>query len=32
MLQFVVLQAIVVAILIEFPFLVTWLPSVTGLQ
>ena len=32
MLQFVVLQVIVVAILIKFPFLVTWLPSVTGLQ
>jgi tripartite ATP-independent transporter DctM subunit len=32
MLQFVVLQALVVAILIEFPVLVTWLPSVTGLQ
>jgi tripartite ATP-independent transporter DctM subunit len=32
MLQFVFLQAIVVAILIKFPILVTWLPSATGLQ
>jgi tripartite ATP-independent transporter DctM subunit len=32
MLQFVFLQAIVVAILIKFPFFVTWLPRVTGLQ
>jgi tripartite ATP-independent transporter DctM subunit len=32
MVQFVFLQAIVVALLIKFPALVTWLPSVTGLQ
>jgi TRAP-type mannitol/chloroaromatic compound transport system permease large subunit len=32
MLQFVVLQGLVVAILIKFPNLVTWLPRVTGLQ
>ncbi len=32
MLQFVFLQALVVAILIKFPFFITWLPSVSGLQ
>jgi tripartite ATP-independent transporter DctM subunit len=32
MLQFVVLQAVVVGILLKFPNLVTWLPRVTGLQ
>jgi tripartite ATP-independent transporter DctM subunit len=32
MLQFVFLQALVVAILIKFPFFITWLPSISGLQ
>jgi tripartite ATP-independent transporter DctM subunit len=32
MVQFVVLQAIVVGLLIKFPALVTWLPGATGLQ
>ncbi len=32
MLPFVFIQAIIVALLINFPALVTWLPSVTGLQ
>ena len=32
MVQFVVLQAIVIALLIEFPALVTWLPNVAGLN
>jgi tripartite ATP-independent transporter DctM subunit len=32
MLQFVFLQALVVALLIKFPIFVTWLPRVTGLQ
>jgi len=32
MVQFVVLQLIVVVVLVKFPILVTWLPSVTGLQ
>lgn len=32
MVQFVVLQLIVVLVLVKFPILVTWLPSVTGLQ
>lgn len=32
MLQFVFLQALVVAILIKFPFLVTWLPSIADLR
>lgn len=31
MVQFVVLQAIVIAILVEFPVLVTWLPHAAGL-
>jgi tripartite ATP-independent transporter DctM subunit len=32
MLQFVFLQALVVALLIKFPIFVTWLPRMTGLQ
>ena len=32
MLPFVFIQAIIVALLINFPALVTWLPSMTGLQ
>jgi tripartite ATP-independent transporter DctM subunit len=32
MVQFVVLQVLAVLLLIEFPVLVTWLPSVTGLE
>jgi tripartite ATP-independent transporter DctM subunit len=32
MVPFVFIQAIIVALLINFPALVTWLPSVTGLQ
>ncbi len=32
MVQFVVLQAIVIALLIEFPALVTWLPNMAGLN
>ena len=32
MLQFVFLQALVVAILIKFPAIITWLPSIAGLQ
>ena len=32
MVQFVVLQLLVVLLLVKFPVLVTWLPSVTGLE
>jgi tripartite ATP-independent transporter DctM subunit len=32
MVQFVVLQLLVVLVLIKFPILVTWLPSVTGMD
>jgi TRAP-type mannitol/chloroaromatic compound transport system permease large subunit len=32
MVQFVFIQAVIVALLIKFPAFVTWLPSVTGLQ
>jgi len=32
MLQFVLLQFVIVAILIKFPFFITWLPSISGMQ